>query len=571
MNYSVYQKQSTKIPKKADSLENYLCQSALIPEKDIRKVTQLSAETGDSLPALLVRLGLISEPELAKAYGAYLNLPVVQKRDMLIGKLTHSSTISHRFLYSKCIFPYTYNQKLFLAMQDPEDDFPPRAISYFFEQPCEIAVATQQDIEACIEQVYSSLHNATSPEAPFISEDDDIDKLRDLATEAPVIQLVQRLLTEAIESRCSDIHFEPLEDSLSIRFRIDGILQEVHNYPSSLNAPVISRIKILAQMNIAERRVPQDGRMRLTIHGKETDFRVVTAPTLHGESAVLRILDQRDVALDFDSLGFNKYNQQLLEDMLNQPHGIILVTGPTGSGKTTTLYAALNFLNTPARKILTAEDPIEYTLARINQVQVKPQIGHDFSNALRSFLRQDPDVIMVGEIRDKETMQMAVQASLTGHLLLSTLHTNSAAGAVTRLLDMGAEEYLLASTLRLVIGQRLVRRLCPDCRQDIELDSATKKLIALEIAANEKTPIQAYKPTGCLSCRGTGYMGRVSIIELLPINRDMETMILSRKSTLEIEEHAISLGMETMRQDGFRKVVAGLTSIEEVMRAVQNG
>ncbi|MGE0415614.1 MAG: GspE/PulE family protein, partial [Acetobacteraceae bacterium] len=354
-----------------------------------------------------------------------------------------------------------------------------------------------------------------------------------------------------------------------LRYRVDGVLRVMDAPPARLRSAIISRIKIMAKLNIAERRLAQDGRIRLAVRGKEIDFRVSTTPAIHGESVVLRILDRGNLALDFAMLGFDDPQLSVFLECLRRPHGIVLVTGPTGSGKTTTLYAALTILNAPETKILTAEDPVEYVLAGVNQVQMKPDIGLDFATALRSFLRQDPDILMIGEIRDLETAQIAVQASLTGHLVLSTVHTNDAASAMTRLLDMGIEHYLLTSTINAVLAQRLVRRLCDQCREPfIPAPEVVDRLDLRSFVANG--PVTLYRPVGCPACGGGGYAGRTMILELMVITDPIRALVLKRAEAREIQAEAIRGGMQTMYAHGLRKALAGLTTIEEVLRVTRD-
>jgi general secretion pathway protein E len=376
---------------------------------------------------------------------------------------------------------------------------------------------------------------------------------------------VQRLINLAVEQRASDIHLEPAERGLVVRFRADGVLREIETQPKAVSAPMVSRIKVMAGLNIAERRMPQDGRIRVSVHGKDIDFRVATSPTMHGESAVLRILDRQDVQLDFGSLGFDSGLVATLRDAIARPFGIVLVTGPTGSGKTTTLYAALTELNITERKILTIEDPVEYMLPGVNQVPVKPQIGLTFAHALRSFLRQDPDVLMVGEIRDRETAEVAIQAALTGHLLLSTLHTNTAAAAITRLLDMGIDDYLITSTLHVVMGQRLVRKLCVNCREPYE--PAREVLQRFHVEARAPW----HRAVGCATCEGTGYRKRTTILEALPMSEAVRAKVLARADAHSIEMVAVGEGMRTMFAHGLERVAAGETTLEEVLRVTSMG
>jgi general secretion pathway protein E len=399
------------------------------------------------------------------------------------------------------------------------------------------------------------------------ASDDDVRRLEDMASEAPVIRLVHELITRAVEAQASDIHVEPRDDSVRVRYRMDGVLSTVETLPLSLRAGVTSRIKIMAHLNIAERRLPQDGRVKATVRGRPIDLRVSTMPTMLGESVVLRILDRSSVQLDFGPLGFQGAGLDQLIGLLNQPNGIFLVTGPTGSGKTTTLYTALNLLNRADSKLFTVEDPIEYQLTGINQIQVQPRIGLTFAHALRSILRQDPDIIMVGEIRDLETAQMAIQASLTGHLVLSTLHTNSAVASITRLMDMGVDDYLLASTLTGVLAQRLVRRLCARCSAPAD---AVPQL--LERLGARKLDLRGMRrKVGCQACRNTGYQGRTTISELLVMTDAMRRRVLERGSDSAIEAAAIEEGMISMRDDGLSKALCGETTIDEVLRVTRVG
>jgi general secretion pathway protein E len=395
--------------------------------------------------------------------------------------------------------------------------------------------------------------------------EEDVSHLRDLAFEAPVVRLVNLLIEGAIGAEASDIHIEPFEDTLRVRYRIDGILFDQESPPRRLRDAVTSRIKLMAEMNIAERRLPQDGRIRVSLPGRRVDIRVSTIPTVHGESIVMRLLDRASVFLPLERLGFAAATLKRLESLILRPHGIILVTGPTGSGKTTTLYAALDKINSPDRKIITIEDPVEYQLKGVNQIPVKPKIGLTFATGLRHIVRQDPDVILVGEVRDLETVEIAIQASLTGHLVFSTLHTNDAPGAIPRLQDMGAEPYLIASVLEAVLAQRLVRRICESCR--IRHTPSTADIQALGVTAPAGT--QLYRGRGCDACRGTGYRGRTGIYELFVITEEVRSLILRRASSREIRRHAIESGMVTLRQDGWAKACEGATTIDEVLRVTQ--
>jgi general secretion pathway protein E len=436
-----------------------------------------------------------------------------------------------------------------------------------------VHVALRSEIDDLIERWYGQGRSAMgaiveTAEGEGSGDLDDVEHLRDLASEAPVIRLVNLVIQRAVEFRASDIHIEPFENRLKVRYRIDGVLQEGESPPANLTAAVISRIKIMAKLNIAERRLPQDGRIMLRVQGKELDLRVSTMPTSHGESVVMRLLDRETVVFDFERLGFTDNFLPQFQKVLEQPHGILLVTGPTGSGKTTTLYTALSKLNTSDVKIITVEDPVEYQIEGINQIQAKPQIGLDFANALRSIVRQDPDIIMIGEMRDLETARIAIQSALTGHLVLSTLHTNNAAGGITRLLDMGVEDYLLTSTVNGILAQRLVRRLEP-------LHAERYPASPEEI---EKFDLRRFQPEGEIflyhprpsELSPTGYLGRTTIMEFLVMNDDIRRGVMRHAGMGELEQLARNAGMRTMYEDGIMKALAGLTTIEEVLRVTED-
>jgi general secretion pathway protein E len=447
-----------------------------------------------------------------------------------------------------------------LALANPGDDFAADALSFIFHCPVERVVAPASDIEAAIDRLYGEREQGQAM-LDASADEDDLERLRDLVSDAPVIRAVNRLIADAVDRRASDIHIEPAEDRVVLRFRIDGVLHEAPSLPPSMRSALVSRIKVMADLNIAERRLPQDGRMRVAVRGNDIDLRVATSPSIHGETVVMRILDRSNLALDFATLGFDPAMTDRLRALLARPFGIVLVTGPTGSGKTTTLYAALAELNSSDRKVLTVEDPIEYRLPGIVQTQVNAPIGLTFSSALRSFLRQDPDVMMVGEIRDLETAQIAVQAALTGHTILSTLHTNTAAGAVTRLLDMEVEPFLLSSTLNGVLAQRLVRRLCPQCRTPYHPAPAQAKMLGL----GKKFAGQFWAAKGCNACGESGYLGRIALIELLTVTDAVEQAILERADSRAIVK-AAGDALTTLFQDGMAKVLRGDTTVEEVMR-----
>ncbi len=396
-------------------------------------------------------------------------------------------------------------------------------------------------------------------------EEEDVGHLKDLASEAPIIKLVNLFISRAVESRASDIHIEPFEDELKVRYRIDGVLHDVESAPKKLQAAVVSRIKIMAKLNIAERRLPQDGRIRLKFSEREIDLRVSTIPILHGESVVMRILDQESIVIDLDALGFFPETLAEFNRIIKKPNGIFLVTGPTGSGKTTTLYGALDKINSPDKKIITVEDPIEYQLKGVNQIQVKSQIGLNFATTLRHIVRQDPDVIMIGEIRDLETAEIAIQSALTGHLVFSTLHTNDAPSAITRLLDMGVENFLLSSTVRGILAQRLLRRICPQCKQIDCSGDDHEAFKSLGMAEN----ISVYKGRGCDTCSHTGFYGRTGIFELLVIDDEIRKLILANADANQIRSMGKKRGMRTLMEDGIKKIEAGETTLNEVFRVTQ--
>ena len=555
----------------AVDLGELLVEHQKLADADLQRARRVQDSTGEGLDTLLVKLGLVSERDLAEAVAARLDLPLIKPGDYPEMPVTNGA-VSSRFLKESRAIPLIEDEQgLTVAMANPTDEYVLSALRLATGKPILPRVGIPSELEAAFERLYGSGRSAMGQIvdsiglADDLTDEEQIQHLKDLASEAPVIRLVNLMIARAVESRASDIHIEPFENRLKVRYRVDGVLREVESPPSRLSAAVISRIKIMAKLNIAERRLPQDGRIQLRAQGKEIDLRVSTVPTLWGESVVMRILDKASVVLDFSVLGFSPRTLERFLEILNLPHGIILVTGPTGSGKTTTLYTALQTINTPERKILTVEDPVEYQLEGVNQIQVKPQINLTFANALRAIVRQDPDVIMIGEMRDLETAGIAVQSALTGHLVLSTLHTNDAAGSVTRLLDMGVEDYLLTSTINGILAQRLVRLLCTRCRQPYRaLPELVEEMRLQRFAA---TPdITLYKPVGCEHCGGTGYRGRAAIMEFLVMSDPLRRLVLKHADAGDLQDTAQKEGMDTMYEDGLRKAVAGLTTIEEVLR-----
>ncbi len=528
----------------------------------------------DRIGVILIRMGVVAERDVVDALATQLHLAVAVPTDYPELPILEER-VAVRFLKEAHALPLHEDaSQLVLAMADPLDTYVLDAFRLVTQRSIEVRIAVPSELEAAFERLYGSGKTSMDQIVGEVetreteSANEDLQQLKELASEAPIIRLVSLIISHALQARASDIHIEPFENRLIVRYRVDGVMHEVESPPRRFSAAVISRIKIMANLDIAERRLPQDGRIKLRIQGKEIDLRVSTVPIMHGESVVMRILDKGGTTLDFTALGFDPVVLERFLQVLMQPHGIVLVTGPTGSGKTTTLYTALDRLNKPELKILTVEDPVEYQMDGINQIQVKPQIGLTFANALRSIVRQDPDVIMIGEIRDLETAQIAVQAALTGHMVLSTLHTNDAASTVNRLLDMGMDDYLLTSTVNGILAQRLVRTLCTHCRQQ---HPALPEVIA-DMQLERYTaarPVMLFRSVGCVECGGTGYMGRVSILEMLVMSDALRGLVMRHATAGEIRQQAIAEGMQTMYENGIAKAVAGVTTIEEVLRVTR--
>jgi len=528
--------------------------------------------TKSSIVDILIRLALCEEKSLAEQVAAVLELPLCEAKHMPEMAI-RAGSISVPFLREARVLPLAETSvAVLVAAVDPSDQFMVTALNLVFTKPVTFLVATPSQIEQGIQSLYARSGEPDSPQTPSFAASDvtdtDLVRLRESASEAPIVRFVERLIAKSIDEGASDIHIEPLERRLRIRLRIDGMLIDEDPAVLSSAPAIVSRIKILARLDIAERRLPQDGSIKMNVRGRDVDLRVATSPVTYGEAVVIRILDRESIPLDLKALGFDHRLLQNLERILDRPNGIILVTGPTGSGKSTTLYAALTRLNVPTRKIVTVEDPVEYKIDGLNQIQVKPDIGLDFARSLRSLLRHDPDVVMVGEIRDGETARIAMQAALTGHLVLSTLHTNDAASAATRLLDMGIEDYLVTSTISGVLAQRLVRSLCVACRKRAEIPAAL--VIAVEQRQARAEPTSVFEPVGCPSCRGTGYRGRTVIGELLTMSGDIRKAILRRAEAANIRTVAVESGMETLYENGLRAVFAGTTSYEEVLRVAKD-
>lgn len=562
------------MPVDASTLEQLILDNGRVSAEDLRKVKRLQAGRGERLERMLLDLGFISEDDLQPILAAYHEVPAVSRKDFP-AEAVPIGAVNLKFLKRAKVMPLAQNNgTLVVAMSDPADHYTIQSLQLATGLQIEPRLGRERDILEGLEAAYGAGTGGEGGSGgdeehgiEYVGEDEeDVNHLRDLASEAPVIRFVNNLINRAVESRSSDIHIEPFENELKIRYRIDGVLHEVETPPRRMQAAIVSRIKIMAKLNIAERRLPQDGRIKIKIMGREIDLRVSTLPTLYGESVVMRILDRSSIVVNLESLGFPGDTLREFESVIQRPYGMILVTGPTGSGKTTTLYGALDKINSPDKKIITIEDPVEYQLFGVNQIHVKPQIGLTFASGLRSIVRQDPDVIMVGEIRDPETAEIAIQSALTGHLVFSTLHTNDAAGAVARLQEMGIEPYLLASSLLGVLAQRLVRRICRKCGEPAEM---TREMW-VEIGGRPDEPMGAKIGRGCDECAQTGYRGRAGIYEFLPVSDAVKNLILERSSAGAIKDVGVKEGMRTLRDDGWRSVRIGTTTVAEVVRVTQD-
>jgi len=551
-------------------LGSLLIDHGKIDAAGLKRAERAQYAGNERLHLLLPKLGMVSERDMAHALAETLDLQLAAPSDYPNLPI-RDETLSISFLKASKIVPIAETGKaLTVAVADPRDDYAIHALRLFSEKPLIVKVGVPADIEGALDRLFGQAESNGDIVEGTLSEVnldpvDDIQRLRDLASEAPVVRIVNRMITRAVEQNASDIHVEPFEQGLQIRYRIDGLLQNGERVAREQHAALISRLKIMANLNIAERRLPQDGRIKLAVRGRDIDLRIATMPIMLGEAAVLRILDRGTVELDFEALGFSEDMLAFYRNAITRPNGIVLVTGPTGSGKTTTLYTSLDEINSTDRKILTVEDPIEYQLAGVNQVQVKPQIGLTFAHVLRAMLRHDPDVIMVGEIRDLETAEIAIQAALTGHLVFSTLHTNSAAGTLTRLMDMGVETYLLASTLNAVVAQRLVRKLCMSCREGVT--PLPKLLEQLGIRPGDMPHV--WQAKGCDACRETGYRGRVCINEMIVMSDAIRQAVLDGTDAHALHRIACDNGMMPMLKDGLAKVALGVTTIEEVLRVTR--
>jgi len=551
------------------SILDILIESGKIKKEDIKKIMLDIPADRSKLIQRILETGLITKDALCLLLSNEFDIPFVSLRDY--PELMPVNKLPLKFMKEvKCLPFKIEGNTLHLAMADPFDTYSLEGVKMATGCEVKIYLAKEEDILDAIERLYGE--GATSMERIIgdlggseeisFNVEEDVDSLRDMASEAPVIRLVNLIMSKAIEARASDIHMEPFENDFKIRYRIDGVLHDEESPPPRLVPAITSRIKIMAKMDIAERRLPQDGRIRIKPSGKDIDIRVSTIPTVFGESVVMRLLDRSSVILSLEKLGFPHGALDSFNSLIAKPYGMILVTGPTGSGKSTTLYAALEKINSPDKKIITVEDPVEYQLSGVNQIQVKSHIGLTFGNCLRSVVRQDPDVILIGEIRDRETAEIAIHSALTGHLVFSTLHTNDAAGAVSRLLEMGVEDYLLSSSLIGILAQRLVRIICPHCRESFVPGAD----IAAELGIESIDNVTLFRSRGCEKCSFTGFFGRTGIYELLMVNEDIQHLILNRSDASTIKKKAIDLRMRTLREDGWQKVKNGVTTVAEVLR-----
>lgn len=557
-------------------LGEILVEAGLVSKAQIEDALRTQKESGERLGKVLVRLNLISEEALISFLGDQLGIPHVDLKDYLVDPDTVNLVPEYLARKYQLVPLFKIGDALTVAMVDPLNVFAIDEVSLKAGCTVEPALATESDIKRAIDQYYGVTGTMDEVIKKIEEEEGELlgtggqeieaKKLQDLAEEAPVIKLVNIIIMNAIREGASDIHIEPEENMLRIRYRIDGVMQEVPAPPKNLQAAILSRLKIMSEMDIAEKRVPQDGRFRIKVENKQVDMRVSTLPTIFGENIVMRILDVSRALLGLDQLGFAPKILEEYTKTIHKSYGIVLVTGPTGSGKTTTLYSSLNVINTIDKNIITVEDPVEYRMKLIRQAQVNVKAGLTFASGLRAILRQDPDVVMVGEVRDLETAEVSIQAALTGHLVFSTLHTNNAPGAVTRLVDMGVEPFLVSSSILAIIAQRLVRRICLNCKEEYVPTEA----ILLQAGMDPKQKsFKLYHGKGCKVCMNTGYKGRICIFELMLPNDKIRSLVVQKASMDVIRREAVAAGMKTMRDDGLAKVQEGITTVEEVIRATQ--
>lgn len=560
-----------KIEKK--SLGEALVELGLITPEKLKKAKEESDRTKEPLRRVLIKLGMVKEDAIISFFGDQLGIPRIDFSNYILDPKV-VDILPENFCRKNLIMPlFKIGEALTIAMVDPLDIFTLDEVRLKIGCEVDPVVVSEKEIIKAFDQYYGAkgtmndIVKSIDKDKLDIKEgtEADLKALKGLVEEAPIVKLVNLLITEALKAGASDIHIEPDELSLGTRYRVDGVLHEAPSPPRDLQSAIISRIKILSGMDISEKRIPQDGRFQLKIEGRQIDCRVSTIPTVYGENVVMRLLDLNTILLGLSDLGFDREMLDVYDKLIRKPYGIILVTGPTGSGKTTTLYSSLSAINSPEKNIVTIEDPIEYRLKLVRQMQINPKAGLTFATGLRSILRQDPDIIMVGEIRDLDTAEIAIQAALTGHLVLSTLHTNDAPGAVTRLVDMGVEPFLVSSSLLAVIAQRLVRIICKGCKENY---APPGKLLE-EMGLSSSKRIKFYRGKGCDKCLNTGYKGRIGIFELMLPDDTIKTLTVAKSSSSEIRKAAVKSGMKTIQKDGIDKVIAGITTIEEVLRVTQ--
>ncbi len=550
-------------------LGDILVSEGLVSADQLTASLQEQTRLGRPLGRVLIDAGIVTEAQLVQALATQIGLRFVDLSDFPVDG-SAVALVSAAVCRRHNALPVGYEDgRLLVAMADPANVFAVDDIRSLTGMEIKPVVATRADVAGAIKRYHRAdgdlddLTMAIDAQDP----DEDLSTMKAVTEDAPIVKFVNLLISQAIQDRASDIHIEPAETDLRVRFRIDGVLHEIMRSPKNIQSGVISRLKIMADINIAERRIPQDGRLSVAIEGKKVDLRVATLPTVWGEKVVLRILDNSTARLDLADLGFSTENHVRFKESYLKPYGMILVTGPTGSGKSTTLYATLNIVSTPDKNVITVEDPVEYRLPGVNQVQTNNKAGLTFASALRSILRADPDVVLIGEIRDHETAHIAIEAALTGHLVLSTLHTNDAPSAVTRLVEMGIEPFLVGSAIDCVLAQRLARRLCSRCKEAYV--PTTEQLVQARFPwPADKPPPTLYRPVGCPTCAKTGYHGRLALHEVMVVSEDVERLAVEHASAAAIHEVACQQGMITLRDDGLGKVLAGVTAIEEILRVV---
>ncbi|MDQ1393373.1 MAG: type pilus assembly protein PilB [Acidimicrobiaceae bacterium] len=552
-------------------LGQLLVQRGLLTEAALALALEEQARTGQTLGRLLIDASLVKETDLVATLASQLGLSFVDLSDYPVDKAAVSlisDSLSRRYL----ALPIGWDgNRLIVAMADPSNVFAIDDIRHLTGREVQAVVATRASIQTAIDKYHrldGDAENISAQASSTMEAEEDLSNIREVVEDAPIVKLVNVVITQAVADRASDIHIEPTEHDVRIRYRIDGVLHEEMRAPKNIQAGIISRLKIMADINIAERRIPQDGRVTATVAGRSVDLRVATLPTVHGEKVVMRILDKSNALLQLTDLGFLPENMRRYEQSYRRPYGTILVTGPTGSGKSTTLYATLNIVNDESKNVITVEDPVEYRLPNINQVQVNVKAGLTFAAALRSILRSDPDIVLVGEIRDRETANIAVQAALTGHLVLTTLHTNDAASTPMRLIEMGVEPFLVGSALDCIVAQRLARKLCDKCKERFQPTRAELATVGWDIEAEGGDVPIIYRPVGCTKCSRTGYYGRFAIHEVMPVSEEIERLIVERGQSEDLKKLAVAEGMLTLRQSGLRTVRSGNTSIEEILRVI---